>query len=136
MRDLALELKETLNIHPLEAIEQAMGRILNEQCKIIGIPRRYTQIIREIWLLQYRFNKRVGQKPFHLMMHSRFRAAYDFLLLRAIAQDESVELAEWWTKFQECDEPVQQEMIDLLNSDSKPKRRRRKFKKPSVEKSD
>ncbi len=137
MRDLALELQEKDQLHPLEAIEHAMGRILNEQCKIISIPKRFTQIIREIWLLQYRFNKRLGQKPFHLMTHSRFRAAYDFLLLRAIAQDESVELAEWWTKFQESDEASQQEMIESLNSSQKPKRRRRsKSKKPPAEKND
>jgi poly(A) polymerase len=123
MRDLALQLQTELGIHPLEALEQAMGRILSQQCKIISIPRRYTQIMREIWLLQFRFHKRVGHKPQQLMMHARFRAAYDFLLLRAIAGDESLELAEWWTKYQEADEATREEM---LHSEVKPKRRRRK----------
>jgi poly(A) polymerase len=134
MKNLAIQLQEEQGIHPLEALEHAMGRILNQQCKIISIPRRFTQIIREIWLLQFRFNKRVGLKPMQLMSHARFRAAYDFLLLRAIAGDESVELAEWWTKFQDCDDQAREEMVSTINTSTKPKRRRRKkAKKPNPE---
>jgi len=126
MRHLAIELQENDTLHPLEALEHAMGRILNQQSKTIGIPRRYTQIIREIWLLQYRFEKRVGKKPWQLMAHARFRAAYDFLLLRAINQDESLELAQWWTSFQEAGEEEQVKMIASLNKPVANKKRRRK----------
>lgn len=132
MRDLALSLQQENELHPLEAIEQAMGQIFASQARIIGIPRRYTQLIREIWILQYRFHKRVGNKPFMLMEHARFRAAYDFLLLRALADDETVELANWWTLFQDASESTQQEMIDSLNTrngSTKKKKRRRRPKK-------
>lgn len=130
MRDCAQALIEKEELHPLVAIEQAMNQVLNEQSRIIGIPRRFTQIIREIWLLQYRFNKRIGQKPFILMSHARFRAAYDFLLLRTIAQDESLELAQWWTQFQESSEVEQQTMIQELETEKRPKPRRKRTKKP------
>lgn len=129
MRNHANELMVKEELHPLVAIEQAMNKILNEQSRIISIPRRFTQIIREIWLLQYRFNKRIGTKPMLLMSHARFRAAYDFLLLRAIAQDESVELAQWWTQFQESSEEEQLTMIQKLETEKRPKRRRKPNKK-------
>jgi poly(A) polymerase len=129
MREFSLELQETEELHPLAALEKAMGKIIIEQCKIISIPKRFTQIIREIWLLQFRFEKRVGLKPMQLVQHPRFRAAYDFMGLRALAGDESIELADWWTRFQDADEVQQLEMIAEVNpSPSNPKKRRRKRK--------
>lgn len=133
MRDLAQELQDEHQIHPLEALEQAMGQIFSSQARIIGIPRRYTQLIREIWILQYRFHKRVGNKPLALMSHARFRAAYDFLLLRALADDESIDLANWWTLFQDASESTQHEMLESLitrSGPSKKKKRSRRPKKP------
>ncbi|MFI4919824.1 MAG: polynucleotide adenylyltransferase PcnB [Legionellales bacterium] len=117
---------------PLPSIDKAMSVIIAEQNKIISIPKRYTQVIREIWLLQYRFSKRLGGRAFNLLQHPRFRAAYDFMALRALAGDESVELAQWWTDFQEVDEAKQLAMIQLLAPalPTKPKRRR-KPKPPS-----
>ena len=118
---------------PLPAIDKAMALIISEQNKIISIPKRYTQIIREIWLLQYRFSKRLGGRAFHLLTHPRFRAAYDFMALRALAGDESIELAQWWDNFQEADEAEQHKMVDSITIETpkKPKRRRKR-KPPSV----
>lgn len=132
MRELSLHLQTTEELHPLAALEQAMGKIISDQSKIIGIPKRLIQIIREIWILQYRFSKRVGYKPLQLLQHSRFRAAYDFLCLRSLAGDESIELADWWTKFQDLTEPEQITMIEELNAQQAPKKRRKRRKsKPS-----
>ncbi|RUR16409.1 polynucleotide adenylyltransferase PcnB [Legionella sp. km535] len=112
---------------PLPAIEKAMSLTIAEQNKIISIPKRYSQVIREIWLLQYRFSKRLGGRAFNLLQHPRFRAAFDFMALRALAGDESIELAQWWTNFQEVDEEEQAKMVTLLTppSSSKPRRRRK-----------
>jgi poly(A) polymerase len=129
MRDRAKELEKSQELHPLLALETAIGQILNEQCRIIGIPRRFTQIIREIWLLQYRLNKRVGMKPILLMQHPRFRAAYDFLILRIAAQDEIKELGDWWTKFQTLEQDAQMQLIAEQSPPTKKKRRKRKPKK-------
>ena len=55
--------------------------------------------MREIWGLQPRFERRSGRSPFRLLEHLRFRAGYDFLLLRAAADEVPAGLADWWTRF-------------------------------------
>ncbi|QLZ69035.1 polynucleotide adenylyltransferase PcnB [Legionella sp. PC1000] len=134
MIECAKELQES-GIDPLPSIEKAMSIVLAEQNKIISIPKRYTQIIREIWLLQYRFAKRLGGRAFNLLQHPRFRAAYDFMALRALAGDESMELAQWWTAFQDADEAEQTAMVAQLTPDLTKRKRRRK-KPKSIKASD
>ncbi len=115
-------------LDPLPAIEKAMSMVISEQNKIISIPKRFTQVIREIWLLQYRFEKRAGGRAFHLLEHPRFRAAYDFMAIRALAGDEQMELAQWWTSFQEADEKKQHLMVNTLTPPAPKPRRKRKPK--------
>lgn len=115
-------------MHPLPALEKAMSEIISIQNKTVTIPKRFTQVIREIWLMQYRFDKRSGNRAFHLLQHPRFRAAYDFLALRALAGNESMELADWWTRFQEVDEAGQKQMVDALTIVPKHSKRKRKPK--------
>ncbi len=98
-------------IDPLPALDQAASQVFSEQCKLIMIPKRHTQVIRDIWHLQTKFAKRSGTKAYHLLQHPRFRAAYDFFVLRALAKEESLEIAKWWTTFQEVDEASQEQMI-------------------------
>ncbi|WP_454782375.1 polynucleotide adenylyltransferase PcnB [Legionella sp. WA2022007384] len=131
MIERAKELQKT-GIDPLPSIEKAMSLVIAEQNKIISIPKRYTQIIREIWLLQYRFSKRLGGRAFNLLQHPRFRAAYDFMALRALAGDESMELAQWWTAFQDADEAEQGKMVAQLTPDMPKRKRRRKPKSNKV----
>lgn len=117
-------------VDPLPALEQAMSHVISTQNQIVTIPKRFTQVMREIWIMQYRLSKRTGKRAFHILSHPRFRAAYDFLALRALAGDESMELADWWTSFQEADEAVQNEMVAALTP-AKPKKRRRRKPKPT-----
>lgn len=117
---------------PLVALEKSMNYVLREQCKITTIPKRHTQIIREIWLFQYRLQKRTGKRPQQLLQHPRFRAAYDFLALRALAGDESIELADWWTKFQAVDFDTQNKMV--AEQKKKGVKRRKPRKKPKTSK--
>jgi poly(A) polymerase len=114
---------------PLPAVDKAMSQILAEQAQIISIPKRFSLVIREIWLLQYRFPKRQGTRPFNLLQHPRFRAAYDFMALRALAGDESMELAQWWTAFQEVDETKQNEMIQQAGQNTTPRTKRKRKNK-------
>lgn len=102
---------ETEGADPLPALEQAMSWVLSEQNKVITIPKRHAQIMREIWLLQYRFTRRTGNRASQLLTHPRFRAAYDFLALRAFAGDASMALVEWWTTYQEADTAEQEKMV-------------------------
>lgn len=118
--------KLQLELDPLPALEKAMSEVIATQNKIVTIPKRFTQVMREIWILQYRFPKRTGLRAFHILNHSRFRAAYDFLLLRALAGDESIELATWWTTFQEEPPEIQEQMVKKLQQKTKPKRKNKK----------
>ena len=79
--------------------------------------------MREIWILQYRFPKRFGYRPFKLLEHPRFRAAYDFLLLRAHCKETDSELAEWWTEVQTLSLRAQREAFSLERQRSSKRRR-------------
>lgn len=92
------------------AYQSAASEVLSKQVKNISMPKRITQSMREVWLLQLRFNKRVGARPFRLLAQPRFRAAYDILLLRAETGGAEKELAQWWTKFQDASEAEQKRM--------------------------
>ena len=107
------------------AYQNAASEVLSEQVKSLSIPKRITQSMREVWLLQLRFNKRIGVRPHRLLAHPRFRAAYDFLLLRAETGGAEMELAEWWTRFQVASETEQKKM-------TRPPRKNKKFKKKNT----
>lgn len=127
LKEKALYLQNEEQMPPLPALEKAMSLVITEQNKVVTIPKRFSQITREIWLLQFRFSKRHGGRAMHMLQHPRFRAAYDLLALRALANDESMELAQWWTTFQDADEALKIQMIDELTPppSKKPKRRRK-----------
>lgn len=134
--DRAKTLQKEENLPPLPALEKAMSQIIVQQNQVVAIPKRFTQVMREIWLLQFRFPKRLGGRASNLLQHPRFRAAYDFLALRALAGDESMELADWWTSFQEADEQKQHDMVAAIKTTAGPgpkkPRRRRKPKPPAA----
>jgi len=113
-----------MGVSPLVSLEKAMSEIFYKQNQIIPIPRKHSQVVREIWICQYRFSRRHGPRPFRFLTHPRFRAAYDFLLIRTLAGEESIELAQWWTTFQEADENTQQKMVRDLNRPTRPSRKK------------
>jgi len=83
-------------MHHYQALMEALHVVLQRQCERITIPRYLTGTIREIWNLQYHLEKCNEKKAMQLLHHSRFRAAYDFLLLRAAAGERVGEVAGWW----------------------------------------
>jgi len=107
---------------PLPALFDAMDAVLDSQAKQLAIPRRFEATIKEIWALQPRFEQRAGSRPFRLLEHPRFRAAYDFLVLRAQAGEAAQPLADWWTRFQSSDAAERESM---LRPEEAPKKRRR-----------
>ncbi|HEY2463959.1 MAG TPA: polynucleotide adenylyltransferase PcnB [Steroidobacteraceae bacterium] len=84
----------------LALLMQACDSVLKVQQSRVSIPRRFSIPMRELLMLQPRFNRRSGVKSLSLLQHPRFRAAYDFLLLRAQAGVADPELAKWWTDIQ------------------------------------
>ncbi len=89
--------------HAMPALFEAMSIVIDTQKDKLAIQHRITADMREIWALQPRFERRNGRMPYKLLEHPRFRAAYDFVLLRAASGEIDKELAEWWTVFQEAD---------------------------------
>lgn len=91
---------ETEGMHPSEALRRAANDVVSEQVTRVALPRRFATPMIEIYQLQPRFAQRQGKRPQRLMAHPRFRAAYDFLVLRAQSGEAEPELAEWWTQLQ------------------------------------
>ncbi len=84
----------------LAQLMHACDTVLRAQQSRVAIPRRFSVPMRELLMLQPRFNRRSGVKSLSLLQHPRFRAAYDFLMLRAQAGVADPELARWWTDIQ------------------------------------
>ncbi|HEX8961446.1 MAG TPA: polynucleotide adenylyltransferase PcnB [Rhodocyclaceae bacterium] len=105
------------------ALFAAMDEVLDQQAEKLAITRRVAGDIKEIWLLQPRFDKRAGKSPLRMIEQPRFRAAYDFLLLRAQSGEVPQELADWWTKFIATDHAGREAM--LLPDTGKKRRRSR-----------
>lgn len=96
------------------AYQHAVSYALNQQQQLITIPRRYSATIREIWDVQHRLLQRRPFMLHRLMNHPRFRAAYDFLLLRADIKEIDPEIVVWWTNFLEGNDETRKELIQRL----------------------
>jgi poly(A) polymerase len=110
----------------------AMDDTLERQREALAFPRRLDGMIKEIWSLQGRFNQRSGGRPSRLLAHPRFRAGYDFLLLRARGGDASAELADWWDRFQDADDDERNAMLLPATEANAKRRKRRPKRKPAV----
>lgn len=92
------------------AYQETAADVISRQVHHTAIPRAISQPVRELWMLQPRLERIKGVRPFKLLSHPRFRAAYDFLLLRAETGEADPELADWWTRFQSAGEAEQRVM--------------------------
>jgi poly(A) polymerase len=118
---------------PVQALQKAAGEVLSQQARRVSIPKRFGLPMREIWQLQPRFEQRGGKRPVRLMEHPRFRAAYDFLVLRARSGEVDAELAEWWTRFQEMPEGERAGPAAAAKTGRGGRRRRRSRSKAATE---
>lgn len=112
-----------------EAMALASHEIASSQQRRVAIQKRFALPMREIWALQPRLERRQGKRPMVLLGHPRFRAAYDFLLLRAEVGETDPELAQWWTRFQDVDAA---ERAKMLGGTAQRKRKRRKRRPKSA----
>jgi poly(A) polymerase len=106
-----------------------MDTVLDVQGEKLAITRRIAGDIKDIWALQPRFEQRAGKRPYGLLEQPRFRAGYDFLVLRAQSGELDMEVADWWTRFQSVDGDERAAM--LLPEQAGDKKRRRRKKKPA-----
>ena len=109
----------------IPALYDAMDEVLEQQGEKLAITRRIAGDIKDIWALQPRFDKRNGKAPWRLVEQPRFRAGYDFLVLRAQSGEVAQELADWWTEFQDAGDDRREAM---LLADTAPKKKRRRVR--------
>ena len=116
---------------PMAALQEAAQSLIAEQLHHIAIPRRFTQPMREIWEFQLRLQKHRSQRAVSLLGQRRFRAAYDFLLLREQAGEDLDGLGKFWTDLQtQHPEAVAEGSISGQEQEQRPRRRRRRRKRP------
>ncbi|WP_153115342.1 polynucleotide adenylyltransferase PcnB [Rhodocyclus tenuis] len=113
---------------PIPALFVAMDEVLDTQAESLAITRRIAGDIKEIWALQPRFEQRSGKRPYALLEHQRFRAAWDFLQLRSEAGEIDSEIVSWWEAFMDADGESRAALLQPPRADEVKKRRRRKRK--------
>ena len=109
LADRSRNIKE-LGLNNYDASNEAASSVLSKQQLITSIPRRFSTPIKDIWFLQFRLNSRFGKKPFRTLQHKRFRAAYDFLLIREAAGEKTGNLGDWWTAYQAASDEERQNL--------------------------
>jgi poly(A) polymerase len=105
-----------------------MDQVSQVQAEKLAIPKRYGGDMKEIWALQPRFLQRSARRPYRLLENPRFRAGYDFLLLRCASGEVDPAIGEWWTRFQHVDDAERTAMLTQGEEPAKRKRRRRRRK--------
>jgi poly(A) polymerase len=123
---------ENDGMQSVPALHAAIDEVFESQKTFLGMQRRHEADMREIWTMQPRLEKRVGRYPFRLIDSSKFKAGYDFLLLRCETGEISNEIGQWWTDFWLGDDPIRQDLMTLVkntapdpNTTSLKKKRRR-----------
>jgi poly(A) polymerase len=109
----------------VQALIAACTEVTSEQARRIALPRRFSLPMREMLQLQPRFLKRKGARAMNLLSHRRFRAAYDFMLLRSSVGEVAPEVADFWTEVQELPAEEQRELFGA-SPNKRPGRRRRR----------
>ncbi|MEE8057676.1 MAG: polynucleotide adenylyltransferase PcnB [Pseudomonadales bacterium] len=113
----------------ISAMHQAAQEVTSIQQQHTSIPKRFGMPMREIWEMQLRLPNRGGRRAEQLIENRRFRAAYDFLLLREQAGEEIGELGQWWTDYQNRSPDQREAMSKAVQDNSNSRRRRRPHKR-------
>jgi poly(A) polymerase len=124
LRKAMVEL-EAQGMGEIQALQEAAQAVESQQLARTSLPKRFGIPMREIWALQPRLRRITGMRPLKLVEHPRFRAAYDFMLLRAEAGEDLGELTRWWTEFQTLDENERLKQVRTGGVQGKKRRRRR-----------
>jgi poly(A) polymerase len=120
------KLLEAKNMPPVPALYQAMDHVMKAQAGKLAIPHRFGADMREIWAMQPRFPQRAGKRPYRLLEHPKFRASYDFLLLRCLSGEADPALGEWWERFQHAGEAERAQLLVVDHAAGSRRRRRRR----------
>jgi len=107
------------------ALMQVGETVMKRQVRHVSIPRRFSQMARDIWSSQPRFHRTQGKQPERLLGYTVFRAAYDFMCIQTMVGLMPHQLCQWWTEFQETHEPIDSAEPERT-ARKRPRRRRRR----------
>ncbi|WP_241521063.1 polynucleotide adenylyltransferase PcnB [Kineobactrum sediminis] len=118
---------------PVAAMHNASQQVIAGAMGTLSIPRRFSMPMREIWEFQHKLERRKGRKAEELVQNRRFRAAYDFLLLRELAGEDTGDVGSWWTEFQELPSTQQLQATVDHTPPERTRRRRPRKRRPSAD---
>ncbi|PUE36398.1 polynucleotide adenylyltransferase PcnB [Limnohabitans sp. Hippo4] len=104
-------------IPPFPALQEAIDEVFDARIGDVSGRGKLAADMREIWMMQPRFEKRIGSTPFSLVEQPRFRAGFDFLRLRAEVADVDLTLADWWQEFSMADDAAREDLIQQAKSE-------------------
>ncbi|WP_024871171.1 polynucleotide adenylyltransferase PcnB [Tolumonas lignilytica] len=103
------EISNESNLPFQDSMQMAMNEAIEQQIHTVAIPRRFTSDVREIWLLQERLPRYSGKRAEKLFAQPKFRAAFDFLELRAHVEPRLRDIVAWWQDYQQTHDFVRPE---------------------------
>jgi poly(A) polymerase len=118
---LAQRIAQRQHAHP--ALQDAIDDVFNARIGDVSGRGKLAADMREIWMMQPRFEKRVGSAPFGLVEQPRFRASFDFMRLRADIGEVDELLADWWQEFSMADDTLRQDLVDQVREEKQERQR-------------
>jgi poly(A) polymerase len=103
--------------HSHPALQDAIEDVFNNRIGDVSGRGKLAGDMREIWMLQPRFEKRTGSAPFGLLDQPRFRAGFDFMRLRADIGEVDESLVDWWQEFSTGDADIQQDLVEQVRQE-------------------
>ena len=101
------------------ALFAAADDVIATQCCRLAIQNRFVADMKMIWMMQLRFERRTGKNPFTLIDHPKYRAAYDFMLLRSLLGHVPAELVTWWETFVAADPKERRNMVFAAQAEAR-----------------
>ena len=103
--------------HPFPALQEAIDEVFDARIGDVSGRGKLAADMREIWMMQPRFEKRIGSTPFSLVAQPRFRAGFDFLRLRADVGEVDLTLADWWQEFSIADDASREDLLQQMRQE-------------------
>ncbi len=127
----AARLEQRQHSHP--ALQDAIDDVFNARIGDVSGRGKLASDMRDIWMMQPRFEKRVGSSPFGLVDQPRFRAGFDFMRLRSDVGEVEEVLADWWQEFSMADDNLRQDLVDQVREEQNKRARSHRVKVDSTD---
>lgn len=109
--------------HAFPALNEAIDEVFDQRIGDVSGRGKLAADMREIWIMQPRFDKRTGATPFGMVLQARFRAGFDFMRLRADVGEVEEALAEWWQEFQTADDARREDLVAQVREEQRQKQK-------------